>query len=165
MLMHIVAFVISLFSALLSLLQGGCGMMLAGVGMHVSRSFGSIPDRDFASMGAAGVGVLFASMLALAGGGLALGRRGSASVLLLISAALCGMAFLGSFHDAAIWGTLYIVAAVFAHLGAQGKQGIHQERNPQQSVCKNRGQTNGRSRTWGARRSLAQRTDPLMMKR
>ena len=68
MLMHIVAFVISLFSALLSLLQGGCGMMLAGVGMHVSRSFGSIPDRDFASMGAAGVGVLFASMLALAGG-------------------------------------------------------------------------------------------------
>ena len=132
--MHIVAFVISLFSALLSLLQGGCGVMLAGVGMHVSRSFGSIPDRDFASMGVVGVGVLFASMLALAGGGLALGRRRSASVLLLISAALCGMAFLGSFHDAAIWGTLYIVAAVFAHLGAQGKQGIQAEPAPQPGV-------------------------------
>ena len=81
--MHIVAFVISVFSALLSLLQGGCGTMLAGVGMHVSRSLGSAPNRDLASMGAAGVGVLFASMLALAGGGLALGRRRNASVLLL----------------------------------------------------------------------------------
>ena len=50
---------------------------------------------------------------------------------MLISAALCGMAFLGSFHDAAIWGTLYIVAAVFAHLGAQGKQGIQTEPAPQ----------------------------------
>ena len=120
--MHIVAFVISVFSALLSLLQGGCGTMLAGVGMHISRSLGSAPNRDLASMGAAGVGVLFASMLALAGGGLALGRRRSASVLLLISAALCGLAFLGSFRDAAIWGILYIVAAVFAHLGAQGEQ-------------------------------------------
>ena len=68
--------------------------MLAGVGMHISRSLGSAPNRDLASMGAAGVGVLFASMLALAGGGLALGRRRSASVLLLISAALCGLAFL-----------------------------------------------------------------------
>ncbi len=96
--------------------------MLAGVGMHISRSLGSAPNRDLASMGAAGVGVLFASMLALAGGGLALGRRRSASVLLLISAALCGLAFLGGFRDAAIWGILYIVAAVFAHLGAQGEQ-------------------------------------------
>lgn len=120
--MHIVAFVISVFSALLSLLQGGCGTMLAGVGMHISQSLGSAPNRDLASMGAAGVGVLFASMLALAGGGLALGRRRGASVLLLISAALCGMAFLGGFGDAAIWGILYIVAAVFAHLGAQGEQ-------------------------------------------
>ncbi|WP_347713496.1 SH3 domain-containing protein [uncultured Fretibacterium sp.] len=106
-------------------------MMLAGVGMRISQSFGSAPDRDLASMGAAGVGVLFASMLALAGGGLALGRRRGASVLLLVSAALCGMAFLGGFHDAAIWGTLYMVAAVFAYLGAQRKQGIQAEPAPQ----------------------------------
>lgn len=120
--MNIVAFVLSVFPAFFSFLQGGCAGGCAGGMMRLSQSFGGSVDRDFALLGATGIGVMLAALLAMIGGSLALARKKGAAVFLMISVGLCALAYLGGFGDASIWGILYTFAAVCAAADAKEHQ-------------------------------------------
>ena len=130
--MNIASFVISLFAALLSFLQGGCLTSFSGLGRGLSESFGDYSSsRDFAALGGAGALVMLASILGVIGGSLALGRKKSSYVCLFISAAMCGLAFANGFKDAAIYGIAYALAGFFAMMGTSGSetQNISRQQN------------------------------------
>lgn len=119
--MNILAFLIALFSAILSFLQGGCGTVLSGLGHGLSSEYGSRGDTElFAALGAASFLVVLASFVGLTGGILAIQRKRSAFTVLLVSAGMCGLAFAmsgGSFADGGVWGVLYLASAICARVG------------------------------------------------
>lgn len=66
--MNILAFIIALFSAMLSFLQGGCGTVLSGCGHGLSSEYGSRGDTElFASLGAVSLLIVLASFVGLTG--------------------------------------------------------------------------------------------------
>lgn len=119
--MNILAFLIALFSAILSFLQGGCGTVLSGLGHGLSSEYGSRGDTEiFAALGAASFLVVLASFVGLTGGILAIQRKRSAFTVLLVSAGMCGLAFAmsgGNFADGGVWGVLYLASAICARVG------------------------------------------------
>ena len=120
--MNILAFLIALFSSLLSFLQGGCATVLSGIGGSLSSEYGSRGDREFfAAAGGASFLVFLASFVGLTGGILATLKKKSAFIVLLVSAGMCGLAFAvskGSFADAGLYGILYLASAICAKIGA-----------------------------------------------
>ena len=117
--MNIIAFVLSLFSALISFLQGGCGTVISGMGGSLSEHLGDYgASRKFAVMGGSGLLVMLASILGVIGGSLALARKKSGSIFLFICAGMCGIAFAGGFKDAAVYAVIYAVAAFCAMAGS-----------------------------------------------
>ncbi len=121
--MNIASFVISLFTALLSFLQGGCGTAVLGLAGGLAGSLGDHrASREFAALGVAGLLVMLASLVGVVGGSLALARKKSASICLFVSAAMCGLAFLAGFGDAVVYGVLYAVAAFFAVSGSNSTE-------------------------------------------
>ena len=101
--MNIVAFALSLFTAILSAVQGLLEAHAAEWGAR------------WAALWSPGL-VTSAALLGLIGGGMALTRRERAPFLLAINAALCALAFFGGAGNAAIWAVLYLVAALLARL-------------------------------------------------
>ena len=119
--MNILAFIIALFSSLLSFLQGGCATVLSGIGGGLSSEYGSRVDREFfAAAGGASFLVFLASFVGLTGGILAILKKKSAFTVLLVSAGMCGFAFAiskGTFADAGLYGILYLASAICAKAG------------------------------------------------
>ncbi len=119
--MNILAFLIALFSSLLSFLQGGCATVLSGIGGGLSSEYGTRGDREFfAAAGGASFLVFLASFVGLTGGILAMIKKKSAFIVLLVSAGMCGLAFAiskGTFADAGLYGILYLASAICAKAG------------------------------------------------
>lgn len=119
--MNILAFVIALFSAVVSFLQGGCGTVLSGLGHGLSSEYGSRGDTElFAALGGASLLIVLGSFVGLTGGILAIQRKRSAFTVLLVSAGMCGLAFVmsgGNFAAGGVWGVLYLASAICAKVG------------------------------------------------
>ena len=116
--MSIIAFILSLFSALLSFLQGGCGGCAGSIGSHLSENLGYHRESsEMSVLAGAGFFVVIASFIGIAGSILAIQRKKSAFITLLVSSVMCGLAFLGGFKDAIFYGIMYLVAAICAKVG------------------------------------------------
>ena len=119
--MNIAAFIISLFSAMVSFFQGGCGTMLASGGHGLAQHFGDTRRAgELAALGGSGLLVMLAAVVGVVGGSLSLAKKKASYICLGVSTGLCGLSFLGGFTDAVIWGILYGVAAGCAYAGNNG---------------------------------------------
>ena len=137
--MNILAFLIALFSAMLSFLQGGCGTVLSGIGHGLSSGYGSRGDtKMFAALGGASFLIVLASFVGLTGGILAIQRKRSAFTVLLVSSGMCGLSFAmsrGNFADAGVWGVLYLVSAICAKVGYNHTENsLTESKLPQQNI-------------------------------
>ena len=111
--MHIVSFIFSLAAAVLSFLQGGCGSCAGVVGSELSKEMGEHGNIEELSMFAvAGMLVVIASFIGITGGILAMQKKKSAFVTLIVSAVICVLAYAGGFTDAIIYGIMYLIAAI-----------------------------------------------------
>ena len=103
--MNIVAFALSLFSAIFS-----------GVTVLAGAAVPGWAASSTVGLQVAGVVVMFSSLWGLVGGGMALTRRERASILLGVDAGLAAAAFFLGLHSAAVWAVLYLLAAIMARL-------------------------------------------------
>ncbi len=103
--MNIVAFALSLFSAIFS-----------GVTVLAGAAVPGWAASSTVGLQVAGVVVMFSSLWGLVGGGMALTRRERASILLGVDAGLAAAAFFMGLHSAAVWAVLYLLAAILARL-------------------------------------------------
>lgn len=103
--MNIVAFALSLFSAIFS-----------GVTVLAGAAVPGWAASSTVGLQVAGMVVMFSSLWGLVGGGMALTRRERASILLGVDAGLAAAAFFMGLHSAAVWAVLYLLAAILARL-------------------------------------------------
>ncbi len=139
--MHIASFVISLLAGIFSFLQGGCSVVGAGVGSglseHVGGAEGAKMAEEAEALGAGGVLVAVAAILAIIGGSFALARKKAGYILLVLSTVLAFIALSvsnGIFKDAGIWGACYALAGIFAYVSYNKKQKLL---NPPQNQDQN----------------------------
>ncbi|MBQ7264446.1 MAG: hypothetical protein IJR14_12115, partial [Synergistaceae bacterium] len=104
--MNIVAFALSLFTAIASGVQTLFDVNAAGW----ARSIAPAPVLG------AGLAIMTAALLGLLGGGMALTRRERAPFVLSVDAGLCVLALLGGLRAGAIWAALYLISAVVARV-------------------------------------------------
>ena len=132
--MHIIAFIIALIAGVISFLQGGCGTLLGGFAGGLGNAIGGYEGRDISSMGAAigggGIFLAIASIMAIVGGSLSLGRKRASYILLFISGIIALLVGIVAFQKApglnkwdnfwgygGIWGACYFIASIFAAFG------------------------------------------------
>ncbi len=106
--MHVVSLVLSLIGGIISFVQGGCLMCAGGVASSLAEG---ADKADMAAMGGGGFLVLCAAICAIVGGIFAVLHKGSAKIVLGVSAGLCVLASFTGYSDAFIWAVVYAVAA------------------------------------------------------
>lgn len=119
--MNVAAFVISMFGALFSMMQGGCVMVVGNLTSNLGEQLNDAETQNMgmdASLG--GFFVFISSIIAIIGGSLALKRRTSGWKNLLVAGLICY--YVGNettFKDGHVWCGVYLLAAFFALLSAK----------------------------------------------
>jgi hypothetical protein len=124
--MHVTALVLSLITGILSFLQAGCVTLCGAIGSAVSEKAGDAHmQKTLAGSAGGGLFTMAAAIIGIVGGIFAVMHKKVGRLLLIVSGIICILSKFTGYDDAMIWGVIYLIAAVCAHLDLKKMEKSH----------------------------------------